>query len=57
MRILQVCSARTLGGGERHVAALANRLAERGHDVFVVLAPNSPFANELPNIPAEIENA
>jgi len=53
MRILQVCSARTLGGGERHVAALANRLARRGHDVFVVLAPGSPLANELPNIPAE----
>ncbi len=53
MRILQVCSARTLGGGERHVAALANGLAERGHEVFAALSPHSPLTDMLAPLPAE----
>jgi glycosyltransferase involved in cell wall biosynthesis len=53
MRILQVCSARTLGGGERHVAALANALSQRGHEVYVALAPSSPLITELSNIPEQ----
>lgn len=53
MRILQVCSARTLGGGERHVAALANELVDRGHTVYVAVAPRSPLRAELTRIPAE----
>jgi glycosyltransferase involved in cell wall biosynthesis len=53
MRILQVCSARTLGGGERHVAALANGLADRGHTVFAALSPHSPLAEMLVRLPAE----
>ncbi|HMF57524.1 MAG TPA: glycosyltransferase family 4 protein [Pyrinomonadaceae bacterium] len=47
MRILQINSARTIGGGERHLADLANALSERGHDVSVALAPSSPFRAEL----------
>jgi glycosyltransferase involved in cell wall biosynthesis len=53
MRILQVCSARTLGGGERHVAALANGLAERGHQVFAALTPRSPLSEMLTRLPPE----
>jgi glycosyltransferase involved in cell wall biosynthesis len=53
MRILQVCSARTLGGGERHVADLANALARRGHQVYVALAPGSPVTAKLSDVPAE----
>ena len=47
MKILQVSSAQTLGGGERHLADLANGLARRGHDVYAVLRPKSPLLNEL----------
>ena len=53
MRILQVCSARTLGGGERHVAALANALTARGHQVYVAVTHNSPLIAELSNVPAK----
>ena len=47
MRILQISSAQSLGGGERHLADLANGLTRRGHDVYVVLRPNSPLRQEL----------
>jgi glycosyltransferase involved in cell wall biosynthesis len=47
MRILQICSARELGGGERHLADLANSLARRGHDVHAVVVPSSPLHGEL----------
>jgi glycosyltransferase involved in cell wall biosynthesis len=53
MRILQVCSARTLGGGERHLADLANGLARRGHDVYAALVPSSPLQSELSGLPAQ----
>lgn len=53
MRILQICSARTLGGGERHLADLANGLARRGHDVYAALVPGSPLRGELAELPAE----
>ena len=47
MRILQICSARELGGGERHVADLSNGLARRGHHVCAALIPSSPLLGEL----------
>lgn len=53
MKILQICSARQLGGGERHLADLANALARRGHDVFAALAPSSPLLAELPAVPKQ----
>ncbi|MBV9957763.1 MAG: glycosyltransferase family 4 protein [Acidobacteria bacterium] len=53
MRILQVCSARTLGGGERHVADLSNSLARRGHQVYVALAPGSPLKARLTELPTK----
>ena len=53
MRILQISSARTLGGGERHFADLANGLARRGHEVYAALAPGSPLRDELRHVPAD----
>ena len=53
MRILQICSARTLGGGERHLADLANGLTRRGHEVYAALVPASPLQSELSELPAE----
>ena len=53
MRILQICSAGTLGGGERHLADLANGMARRGHDVYAALVPDSPLPGELAKLPAE----
>lgn len=52
MRILQICSARELGGGEKHLADLANALARRGHDVFAALSLASPLLGELTVVPA-----
>lgn len=51
MKILQISSAQSLGGGERHLADLANGLVNRGHDVFVAVRPHSPLTHELKNVP------
>lgn len=53
LRILQISSAQSLGGGERHLADLANGLVARGHDVYVALRPRSPLLEELKDVPRE----
>ncbi|PYT00980.1 MAG: hypothetical protein DMF63_04770 [Acidobacteria bacterium] len=53
MRILQISSARSIGGGERHVIDLSNQLARRGHNVFVAVVPRSPLRDELRDVPVE----
>jgi glycosyltransferase involved in cell wall biosynthesis len=53
LKILQISSAQSLGGGERHLADLANGLARRGHDVYVAARPKSPLINELGQVPEE----
>jgi len=53
MRILQICSARQLGGGEKHLIDLANALAGRGHDVYAAVAPNSTLQHELTALPKQ----
>jgi glycosyltransferase involved in cell wall biosynthesis len=53
MKILQICSARQLGGGEKHLADLANGLARRGHEVFAALIPSSPLTAELSSLPRQ----
>lgn len=53
MRILQISSAQSLGGGERHLADLASGLACRGHDVYVALRPKSALIAELEGISSE----
>ncbi|MEO6726566.1 MAG: glycosyltransferase family 4 protein [Blastocatellia bacterium] len=49
MKILQVCSAESLGGGERHVIDLTRALIERGHDLHLAVRPDSPLPDELPH--------
>ena len=47
MRILQVCSVTTFGGGERHLADLSHALADLGHEVYAASVPGSPLSAEL----------
>jgi glycosyltransferase involved in cell wall biosynthesis len=47
MRILQVCSVTTFGGGERHLADLSHALADLGHEVYAASVPGSPLWAEL----------
>ncbi|HZH90755.1 MAG TPA: glycosyltransferase family 4 protein [Pyrinomonadaceae bacterium] len=51
-KILQLSSARTFGGGERHFADLSNALSERGHEVYAALSPASPLQARLTRLPA-----
>lgn len=53
MRILQISSAKTFGGGERHVVDLARGLQERGHEVFVALRPTSNWQDRVSFVPPE----
>jgi glycosyltransferase involved in cell wall biosynthesis len=51
LKILQISSAQSFGGGERHVADLANSLGTRGHDVYAALRPGSPLLRKLHQLP------
>lgn len=51
MRILQVCSAETIGGGERHVIDLTRALVERGHELHLAIRPQSPLRAALAGCP------
>jgi len=53
MRILHICSAREIGGGEKHLADLVNALASRGHEIFAAIRPGSPVRAELSSLPSE----
>ena len=53
MRILHICSAREIGGGERYLADLVKALRLRGHEVFAALRPGSPVRAELASLPPE----
>jgi glycosyltransferase involved in cell wall biosynthesis len=50
MKILQVCSASQMGGGEVHVAGLVRGLAERGHAVYLAVRPGSPLRAPLAGV-------
>jgi glycosyltransferase involved in cell wall biosynthesis len=47
MKILQVCSVTTFGGGERHLADLSHALVDLGHEVYAASVPGSPLWAEL----------
>lgn len=53
MRILHVSSAKTFGGGERHLVDLCRELTERGHEVFVALRPTNEWQDRLDFLPPE----
>src|SRR5689334_2168797 len=48
MRILQVNSARNLGGGETHVLQLTAALRQRGHDVLLAGRREGPLKPDVP---------
>lgn len=53
LKILQISSAQSLGGGERHLIDLAHGLAARGHEVYLAARPSSPLIGELKAIAKE----
>lgn len=53
MRILQISSAKSFGGGEKHLVDLSKGLAQKGHDVFVALRPNCDWKDKLSFLPEE----
>lgn len=50
MKILQISSARSFGGGEKHLVDLTNGLIKRGHDVYVALRSGSSLHERLEGI-------
>jgi glycosyltransferase involved in cell wall biosynthesis len=50
MKVLQVCSASEMGGGEFHVADLARSLAGRGHALYLAVRPESPLRAPLAGV-------
>ena len=55
MRILQISSASSFGGGERYVADLTNSLSERGHDLYLAVRPHSPLVEHVRLSPTKIK--
>lgn len=53
MRILQISSAKTFGGGERHFVDLCRGLSKRGHEVFAALRPTNEWQWRLHFLPPE----
>lgn len=51
MRVLQVCSVTTFGGGERHLADLSRGLSDLGHEIYAASVPGSPLSAELSFLP------
>jgi glycosyltransferase involved in cell wall biosynthesis len=50
MKILQVCSATQMGGGEIHVTDLVRALADRGHAMYLAVRPESPLRDPLSGV-------
>jgi len=53
MRILQISSAKTYGGGERHFVDLCRGLQAMGHEVFAALRPTNEWQSRLDFLPPE----
>jgi glycosyltransferase involved in cell wall biosynthesis len=53
VRILQVSSARTFGGGERHLVDLCRGLTKRGHEIFIALRPTNEWQHRFDFLPNE----
>ena len=50
LKILQVSSAKEIGGGESHLITLVKGLAKLGHVVSLAIRPSSPLPNRLPDL-------
>jgi len=55
LRILQISSASSFGGGERYVADLTNALHERGHDLYLAVRQRSPLVDHVRLSPLKIK--
>jgi glycosyltransferase involved in cell wall biosynthesis len=53
MKILQVCSAESLGGGERHVIDLTRAMIDRGHQLHLAVREGSPLMDALTGYPVQ----
>ena len=53
MRILHISSAKTFGGGEKHLVDLCRGLFEAGHDVFVAIRPTCEWKEMFSFLPSE----
>lgn len=53
VRILHISSAKTFGGGERHLIDLTRELKKRGHEIFVALRPTNEWQNRFVFLPDE----
>src|SRR5262245_49314562 len=51
MKILQVCSAESFGGGERHVIDLTRAMIDRGHQLHLAVREGSPLKDALAGYP------
>ena len=54
MKILQISSASSFGGGERYVTDLTNSLVARGHDLYLAVRPQSPLPRHVQLPPEKI---
>ena len=53
MRILHISSAKTFGGGEKHLVDLCRGLTLQGNDVFVAIRPTCEWRERLSFLPTE----
>lgn len=53
VRILHITSARSFGGGERHLLDLTRELVARGHEIFIALRPTNEWQGKFGFLPAE----
>jgi len=54
LKILQISSASSFGGGERYVVDLTKTLIARGHDLYLAVRPQSPLPRHLQLPPEKI---
>ena len=53
MRILHITSAKTFGGGEKHLIDLTRELNARGHEIFIALRPTNEWQDKFDFLSAE----
>jgi glycosyltransferase involved in cell wall biosynthesis len=54
LKILQISSASSFGGGERYVTDLTNSLIARGHDLYLAVRPQSPLVRHVQLPPEKV---